>query len=132
MEIMVRNTFMPQSTSITVLIFIKLMLAQQLFLKNFYTEFHKNLTNTLVSVTRSQEHLQSSSTSAVAAAAAAAAAVAAARYLGCTKVLQIRTQMAQIDPPSFLLLAVNDRMMVVCVVISLNYTRHFLGLLKKR
>jgi hypothetical protein len=62
-----------------------------------------------------------------------AAVVVAVLCSNCTKVLQIRTQMVRIDPPlspTFLLLAVNDRMMVLCVVISLNYTQRFLGLLK--
>ena len=43
-----------ESTTVTELIFIKLMLARYQFLKISYTEFHENLTNDLVTETGSQ------------------------------------------------------------------------------
>jgi hypothetical protein len=46
----------------TTLIFIKLMLTSSLFVKNSYTEFHKNQLNNSVADSRSQTHRQTVST----------------------------------------------------------------------
>lgn len=49
---------------------------------------------------------------------------AAGARADCTQVLQTSAQMAQTDLPPILLLEANDRMMILCVVISLNYSQH--------